>query len=247
MIGRSLQGPPDRDGPDFPALPPRAVLSVVLAAALGLAYPGRLSPQPASSPSGEAAVGPAAEGPGSSASTRAGTRAVGPPGWFRSGLSRSVRLEARVERPAPAFPGPAGPASGDESLPRSAVAGDASILSMAGLGALGGVLGFAAGGTLGGELGCSHDFCSVDGRIVGAWLGGSAGLSTGVHVANGLRGSWIASTGVSLGINGLTTLTAVDIRDSETTAVLIPLGAAVSLAGAVLIEKGSSDADEGPD
>lgn len=145
--GRPLHDPQGGGaGPDPAAILPGAVLPFLLAAALELGCPGPLSAQPASPASRGAEAGPAAAGSWSPAVVPARGGWAEGPAWLQSGLERSVRLEARVGRPAAALPSDVAPVSGAGTTPTIGDADDASVPAMAGLGAVGGVLGLAAGG-----------------------------------------------------------------------------------------------------
>jgi len=73
-------------------------------------------------------------------------------------------------------------------------------------GLVGGAIGVFGGGYLGASLNCNSnydDFCGLEGALWGAAAGVSTLLPLGVHAANGGRGKYGSSLGVSLAIGAL--------------------------------------------
>lgn len=248
-------------GPVLPGPLPWAVVPVALAGVLALACPGTLPAQPSSGP--PAGVGPMPADPAFAGPGRTLAPGTRPPAWFRAGLWRSVRLDEDAGRPgrrATEADRPlrgrtrarsrAGPGPGRFPRP-GAPAGESAATApeLAAGGLLGGTLGFAAMGLGLTRLLCAgegrgdvHADCITTGTIVLGLVGESVGLSTGVHVANDRRGSWLASTAASLGV-GFGSFYLAEGSPQGPAAVVLPLGVVAQTVGAGLIEKGTADAD----
>ena len=101
-------------------------------------------------------------------------------------------------------------------------------------GILGGAAGLAAGAMVGrqiGDEGCED--CWADEVFWGAVVGASVGLATGVHLANGRRGS-LANAALASLVIGAGGLLAAGLADGPALLLAIPI---FQIAGAITIER----------